>query len=52
MRARRPNYMPQLAGESGHMTRDLSVLIGADAPWMTTQGFLAKLDENLQKAMA
>ena len=33
------------------MTRDLSVLIGADRPWMNTQAFLAKLDENLQKAM-
>jgi isocitrate dehydrogenase len=38
--------------EAGHMTRDLSVLIGPDAPWMNTQAFLAKLDENLQKAMA
>ena len=37
--------------EAGHMTRDLSVLIGPDAPWMNTQAFLAKLDENLQKAM-
>ncbi len=37
--------------ESGHMTRDLSVLIGPDQPWMNTQAFLAKLDENLQKAM-
>jgi len=27
------------------------VLIGPDAPWMNTQAFLAKLDENLQKAM-
>ena len=37
--------------EAGHMTRDLSVLIGPDQPWMNTQPFLAKLDENLQKAM-
>ena len=37
--------------EAGFMTRDLSVLIGPDAPWMNTQAFLAKLDENLQKAM-
>jgi isocitrate dehydrogenase len=37
--------------EAGHMTRDLSTLIGPDQPWMTTQAFLAKLDENLQKAM-
>jgi isocitrate dehydrogenase len=33
------------------MTRDLSVMIGPGQPWMTTQGFLAKLDENLQMAM-
>ena len=37
--------------EAGYMTRDLSVMIGPDQPWMTTQGFLAKLDENLQMAM-
>ena len=37
--------------ESGHMTRDLAVLISPDQPWMNTQAFLSKLDENLQKAM-
>lgn len=37
--------------EAGNMTRDLAVLISADQPWMNTQAFLAKLDENLQKAM-
>ena len=37
--------------EAGHMTRDLSVLIGPDAAWMNTQAFLAELDKNLQKAM-
>jgi isocitrate dehydrogenase len=37
--------------ESGHMTKDLSLLIGPDQPWLTTQGFLDKLDENLQAAM-
>ena len=37
--------------ESGHMTRDLSTLIGPDQPWLNTQAFLAKLDDNLQKAM-
>ncbi|RLT35600.1 MAG: NADP-dependent isocitrate dehydrogenase [Chloroflexi bacterium] len=39
------------AVESGHMTRDLSLLIGSDAPWLTTQQFLDKLDEGLQAAM-
>ncbi|HEV7255567.1 MAG TPA: NADP-dependent isocitrate dehydrogenase [Mesorhizobium sp.] len=38
--------------ESGHMTKDLSLLIGPDQPWLSTTGFLDKVDENLQKAMA
>jgi isocitrate dehydrogenase len=37
--------------EAGFMTKDLAVLIGKDQPWMNTQAFLAKLDENLQKAI-
>ena len=37
--------------ESGDMTKDLAVLIGKDQPWLNTQAFLAKIDENLQKAM-
>src|SRR5690554_6094140 len=38
--------------ESGYMTKDLALLIGADQPWLSTTGFLDKVDENLQKAMA
>jgi len=38
--------------ESGAMTKDLALLVGPDQPWLTTQDFLAKLDENLQAAMA
>ncbi len=38
--------------ESGFMTKDLALLIGPDQGWQTTQEFLAKLDENLQTAMA
>lgn len=38
--------------ESGHMTKDLALLIGPDQPWLTTTGFLDKVDENLQKAMS
>ncbi|MBU0582149.1 MAG: NADP-dependent isocitrate dehydrogenase [Alphaproteobacteria bacterium] len=38
--------------ESGYMTKDLSLLIGPDQPWLSTSGFLDKIDENLQKAMA
>ncbi len=38
--------------ESGFMTKDLSLLIGPDQPWLSTTSFLDKVDENLQKAMA
>ncbi|MGQ3189094.1 NADP-dependent isocitrate dehydrogenase [Neoaquamicrobium sediminum] len=38
--------------ESGFMTKDLALLIGADQPWLSTTGYLDKIDENLQKAMA
>ncbi|WP_222194175.1 NADP-dependent isocitrate dehydrogenase [Modestobacter italicus] len=38
--------------ESGQMTKDLALLISKDAPWLTTQDFLAAIDSNLQKAMA
>ncbi|MEX4008110.1 NADP-dependent isocitrate dehydrogenase [Neoaquamicrobium sediminum] len=38
--------------ESGFMTKDLALLIGADQPWLSTTGFLDKIDENLKKAMA
>ncbi|MEL7201873.1 MAG: NADP-dependent isocitrate dehydrogenase, partial [Pseudomonadota bacterium] len=37
--------------ESGFMTKDLALLIGADQKWLTTTGFLDKVDENFQKAM-
>jgi isocitrate dehydrogenase len=38
--------------EDGHMTKDLSLLIGPDQPWLSTTGFLDKIDENLKRAMA
>jgi isocitrate dehydrogenase len=38
--------------ESGFMTKDLALLVGADQKWLTTTGFLDKVDENLKKAMA
>jgi isocitrate dehydrogenase len=38
--------------ESGSMTKDLALLVGPDQPWESTTGFLDKIDENLQKAMA
>jgi isocitrate dehydrogenase len=39
------------AVESGFMTKDLALLIGADQKWLTTTGFLDMVDENLRKAM-
>jgi isocitrate dehydrogenase len=38
--------------ESGFMTKDLALLIGADQKWLSTTGFLDKVDENLKQAMA
>ncbi len=37
--------------ESGHMTKDLALLVGPDQKWLTTMGFLEKIDENLQMAL-
>ena len=38
--------------ESGFMTKDLALLVGPDQRWLTTMGFLEKIDENLNKALA
>lgn len=38
--------------ENGHMTKDLALLVGPDQGWLTTMGFLEKIDENLQAALA
>jgi len=37
--------------ESGTMTKDLALLVGPDQKWLTTMGFLEKVDENLNKAL-
>lgn len=37
--------------ESGHMTKDLALLVGPDQGWLTTEGFLEKIDENLNAAL-
>ena len=37
--------------EAGDMTKDLALLVGPDQRWLTTEGFLDKVDENLKKAM-
>jgi isocitrate dehydrogenase len=38
--------------EAGFMTKDLAVLVGAEQKWLSTTGFLDKVDSNLKKAMA
>jgi isocitrate dehydrogenase len=38
--------------EQDHMTKDLALLVGPDQKWLSTTGFLDKVDENLKKAMA
>ena len=37
--------------ESGHMTKDLALLVGPDQKWLTTEGFLEKIASNLDAAM-
>jgi len=38
--------------ESGHMTKDLALLIGDEQGWLSTEGFLDKIEENLRAKMA
>ena len=38
--------------EAGDMTKDLALLVGPDQKWLTTMGFLQKVDDNLNKALA
>ena len=37
--------------EDGFMTKDLALLVGPEQKWLSTTGFLDKVDENLRKAM-
>jgi len=37
--------------EAGDMTKDLSLLVGPDQKWLSTEGFLDRIDANLKKAM-
>lgn len=39
------------AVEDGHMTKDLALLIGPEQKWLTTMGYLEKVDEYLNKAL-
>lgn len=38
--------------ENGFMTKDLALLVGSDQQFLSTQDFLAKLDENLNRALS
>ena len=37
--------------EDGHMTKDLALLVGPDQKWLTTIGYLEKVDDYLNKAL-
>jgi isocitrate dehydrogenase len=37
--------------EAGDMTKDLALLVGADQKWLSTTGFLDRVDKNLRQAM-
>ena len=38
--------------ERGSMTKDLALLVGEGQEWLRTEGFLDKLNENLEKALS
>jgi isocitrate dehydrogenase len=38
--------------QAGDMTKDLALLVGAEQKWLSTTGFLDKIDSNLKRAMA
>jgi isocitrate dehydrogenase len=38
--------------EEGKMTKDLALLVGPDQAWLTTEEFLAAIDENLAASLA
>ena len=40
------------AVEDGHMTKDLALLVGPEQKWLSTMGYLEKVDEYLNKALA
>jgi len=37
--------------EAGHMTKDLAILVGPDQRWLTTEGFLDKVAQNLGRGL-
>ena len=38
--------------EAGFITKDLALLVGPDQRWLSTTGFLDRIDVNLKRAMA
>ena len=38
--------------EAGFMTKDLALLVGPDQEWLTTEGFIEKVAQNFEDAMA
>ncbi|MDG1116622.1 MAG: NADP-dependent isocitrate dehydrogenase [Flavimaricola sp.] len=40
------------AVEDGHMTKDLALLVGPEQKWLTTMGYLEKVDAYLNKALS
>ena len=40
------------AVEDGYMTKDLALLVGPEQKWLSTMGYLEKVDEYLNKALA
>ena len=40
------------AVEDGHMTKDLALLVGPEQKWLTTMGYLEKVDTYLNKALS
>ena len=38
--------------EKGDMTKDLAILVGADQKWLSTEGFLEKINTNLEKKLS
>ena len=38
--------------EKGDMTKDLAMLVGADQKWLSTEGFLEKVNANLEKKLS
>jgi isocitrate dehydrogenase len=37
--------------EHGQMTKDLALLVGAEQKWLSTEGFLDQISDNLKKAL-